>query len=512
MKLKQNIAWGSVCTLLLSVIVYQTYRYRQSLQQIENLQQEMEVLVEKEQKASVVRRISKQMEEIAYQQKDISDKQREEAIAQTQLANQMRDLAEVERVKAEGAEAKASSSYHMALAQREIAEQKQQQAEYAKQVADTLSFLALGRSLGSLSSTQYQSGNYDVASLLAYSSWMFTSRYQGDVYQPVIFNALAASSHSIASWRQQHGAITAIVPDPHRANRMVTVSKYGEILAWQVEGDRVSSEPLFSDSQLDFRDLYIDSDQTIYALSYNGVLVIQPLKEKVRRVNLNVEGTWRLCPAEALLYVVTKERLYAFDRQSFQLKAVHPFRHPVTAVGQKEGQYCFFTAAGRYERLTANRQLQSSAWEIQEEVSSFCWSAARQIGAVGTASGHIYLVDRRGSVFNVLSGHRSRISSLNFYGEYVVATSYDRTVSLWDLRKNSQEPVVLTDFSFWNLCSHVAADDVVWVGDASGALMRIHLSPDQMARKIRESLQRDFTQEEWEYYMNAGIPFERLKP
>ena len=89
--------------------------------------------INEEQKTAIItRRVSSQLEEIAYQQKEISDQQRQEAIHQTQIAEQMRDHAELEREKAIVAQQAALEAYEEMDAQKRIAEQRRAEAVMAQ--------------------------------------------------------------------------------------------------------------------------------------------------------------------------------------------------------------------------------------------------------------------------------------------------------------------------------------------------------------------------------------------
>ena len=68
-----------------------------------------------------------------------------------------------------------------------MAELQRIQAELSKRVADTLSYRALARSLGSLSSIQTQMGDTELGDKLAYVSYLFSKRYSGDYYYPAVF-------------------------------------------------------------------------------------------------------------------------------------------------------------------------------------------------------------------------------------------------------------------------------------------------------------------------------------
>ena len=227
---------------------------------VDALRDQLDEYKEKEGKSYVVERISKQMEDIAYQQKDISEKQREEAVFQMGVAEQMRMRAEEEQRKAEEFSRNAVEARNMAESQRELAVQQQLRAEYARNVADTLSNVALGRALALLSNVQYRAGNKDVAALLAYASWKYTSEYKGNVYQPVIFNALGQTSESFVSRNLHKGGVTKIVQSSDGKNSYVSVSNYGEVNRWRYDEGFAGNEVLFSNPEYSFRDVYWDEN------------------------------------------------------------------------------------------------------------------------------------------------------------------------------------------------------------------------------------------------------------
>jgi hypothetical protein len=161
---KKTVAVGlllSATTLASLTALYNTQRNAQELEK------EIAVLRQHENRYAIDRSISVQMEEIAYEQKEISDEQREQALQQTRVANERRHRSEIERQNAIEAERNAVASERKALiasaiadSQRVMAEHQRMQAEFSKRVADTLSYIALGRSLGSISTIQEQVGNH----------------------------------------------------------------------------------------------------------------------------------------------------------------------------------------------------------------------------------------------------------------------------------------------------------------------------------------------------------------
>ena len=217
-------------------------------EKVEDLEKKVEALRLQERRSAVDRSVSKQMEELANEQREISDEKREEAIQQTRVANEMRLRSELERQNAIIAERNAVASERKAVEASEIAESQRQMAEHqrllaemSKQKADTLSYIALGRSLGSISTIQAQAGNEDVANLLSYASYLYTSRYRGDIYYPAVFQSLMRSSQSVVSWTEHTGAVTNLEYMPGEDHRLVSVSDYGEIILSERQGNNLKT-------------------------------------------------------------------------------------------------------------------------------------------------------------------------------------------------------------------------------------------------------------------------------
>ena len=85
--------------------------YQSQLAQNVLLEKKLKEAQEISKEAIVTRRVSAQLEEIAYQQKDISDQQRQEALRQKQIADEMRIHAENEQEKALDAQQAAIEAY-----------------------------------------------------------------------------------------------------------------------------------------------------------------------------------------------------------------------------------------------------------------------------------------------------------------------------------------------------------------------------------------------------------------
>jgi len=279
---KSSLAIALVAALVLSTAgtAALAVLYYREAERNEELKSQLDFLSEKESRSAVMQSINAQMEEIANQERLVSDKQREEAIeqrkvaeAERQNAEEQRKVAEEQRQNAITAEHKAIEASEVAQRQRVIAEQQRAQAEYAKRVADTLSYITISKKLGTLAMSRQTLGDTQLADLLAYAGYWFTCQYEGDVYNPAIYQALSTTSASSRKWNVERGAVMKMLQIAGKET-FATVSSYGEIALHTKRSDgSLHTNNIFRDNRYDFRDLVTDNSGTLYALSQTGHLV-----------------------------------------------------------------------------------------------------------------------------------------------------------------------------------------------------------------------------------------------
>lgn len=521
-KLSENkIRWISVSFCFLSLACLVLFQvYRQSERNMKQLIRELDELRSKEKQSLLIQRVSKQMEEIAYQQKEISEKRRREAVIQTQKANRMQRQAEMEREKALTAQLETEEAYRLADRQKKLAIEKQQQAEYSKKVADTLAFLALGRSLGSLSGTQYLSGNKELAALLAYAAWKFTRKYDGDIYQPAIFNALSLSCKQNLSWTRHKEAITEILPicppkgDTESGNDslkgFLTLSKYGEIAYWDYNSNRISPVKfLIDDQNYDFRSAQILPPLSVYALSFNGYIVSVTTPPQVYPLPVN-QYKELIYPDSGQFIIVAADKLYTFNCTTQNIQACYTPDHPISYAGKSgsrlyvfldDGKIAICSPDGNFIKYTSSRLNGYT-------VTAFC-PLSGETFAVGCRNGIILLCDKEGTVIRKLIGHQATVTAICRQEDKLFSGSYDNTLRLWNLQNKKIESAVILTNPNWIRSLYLCPDGkYIFMGDEKGILQKIPVSPDHMAYAIRQELQRNFTREEWNYYIGSQIPFE----
>ena len=486
------------------------------------LEAQLAQLRKEEKRSAVVRSVSKQLGDIAYQQKEISDEQREEAIQQKRVADEMRLRSEVERQNALVAQNKAMASEQQAQEARQQAEQERQmaehqriQAEFSKRVTDTLSYVALGRSLGSLSSVQARLGNKELSDLLAYSSHLFVNRYKGDLFYPTVFQSLTTASQSMHTWPRHNGLLTALASMPGDDDRVVTASTYGEIAIHKRQGDQLLSTTLLSDKDYDFRDIFIDEasangqSATIYAVSRSGHLAI--IENDVPRVMpiqyldypmgiTNIDDNTLLLTGDRGIAVYDKRRKIIVGTRELDFK--------LTALSRYDYKPILFDDRGRQHIVNDINDFQTSDCPVPGRVTAFASSKQSKKMVYGMSDGTIYLIDENGTVTK-LQGHLSRISKLKINNTRLYSSSYDGTMKFWNTASAKIEPMTLISDDSW-IMNFIfdSSKQFAWIGDQNGNLSVAMMSVPMMVDLIRNNLKRDFTTEEWNYYIGKNVPYE----
>ena len=470
-------------------------------------------------RATIDRSVSVQMEEIANEQREISDEKREEALQQTRIANEMRQQSEIERQNAliaeknaVASEKKAHDASAVAESQRQMAEHQRIQAEFSKRTADTLSFIALGRSLGSLSTIQYQAGNDDIANLLSYASYLYTSRYGGDIYYPAVFQSLMQSSQSLVSWAEHVGSVTNIEYMPNEDNKIVSVSNYGEILLNERKGDKLITTTLFKNSEYDFRDVYIPtSSGNIYVVSRTGHLVVIPTDNMIPKI-IPLEDMSHPLRVHQIndnnLLIVGESSLGVFDTKRNILTQVSQLPFKVTMGARKNNRHLLFDDQGRMHLVTGLDNYTNEKVPVEGHVSAYCESKSTGYEAFGMSDGTIYLRDKTGRI-QKLVGHRSRISKMKLNGSRLYSASYDGSVNLWVVDNDKIEPMPLVQINNWIM--HINFDssrNTFWMGDSKGNISAVNISIPIMVTEMKKKLKRNMTTEEWNYYIGQNVPYE----
>ena len=515
----RNVVIGCVGALLVGTTITGFLLWNSEINRNQELEYQLKVLQQHEKRSAVDRSISKQMEEIAFEQQAVSEKRREEALQQTMIAQEMTRRSETERQNALKAQAVAEKSekaaheaYLLAENQRQIADQQRLQAEYSKRVADTLNYVSLSRSLGTQAFIQYQAGDTVIGTMLAYSAYLFNHDYHGDPYSPAIFQALALTSKGQQTWNMHEGAVSRVEWNKDK-NQLVSVSTYGEIFTHERQNGQLVSQRLFNNNNYDFRDVYAYyTNGTIYAVSRTGHLVILrsgkteilPLDKISKPFRLNSMN------GEKQLLIVGEKALALLDLSSDKIIGTRQLNFQITCVGRYDSKPLLFDNRGQMHLVNSLDDMETSPIPVPGRITSFASSKNEHLSAYGTMDGTIHLIDRNG-VSHQLVGHRSRVTKIKFNGSRLYSTGFDGQLLFWAVNANQIRPISLYQSNSWLLdFTYDTNKDFIWIGDANGNLTENLISMNMIQERLKKNLGRNFTQDEWDYFIGKSIPFRSL--
>lgn len=496
----------------------------------EELHDRIAELEKKEQDAMVTKRVSEQMEDIAYQQKAVSDEQRERAERQSQIADMERGKAEIERGLARRAEAhavlsakQADSMRAQAERQTVIANRERQIAVAARGKADTLYYNSLARLLAQNAIAQKNMGTTDLASLLSYAAWHFTKTYGGDTYQQDVFTSLLRTADNSM---QRTGQLKSSVRGITRVgNRYLAVSDYGEIVTItpyaSADGttENYRMETAYYEPKMVFRDVQTDGKNLCYALDINGTIVCKDFNAYAigpQYIHLP-NNSWKhlLRMSNGTLVAVARNAVAWIDPTDGKVTRTRLTDGEIEEAGLVDDNLLLFCPNGIVKVIEKDSDAEMKTMQLPQHVTvtAFEYAPERKWLLLGTEAGPIYIYNRNGRLVTTLQGHTGRITRLSRLSWQLVSSSYDHTLRLWDLRDPSSiiTPVNIS-YDHWPLCFAAdAAQNTVYVGMEGGDIRSISVSAEKNAQSTQRCITREMTPDEWMYYIGKDVPYTHFK-
>ena len=476
---------GCLCGLLLALGVLYLHSRHQDTARIHELEAKVVVLQKQGETSELDRSVSEQMEDIAHSQQALSEERSREAIRQSEIAQAATLRSEAER----------------------------RNALKAQAAAETSAAEALARTLGSQSYSIYQTGNTEVGNMLAYASYLYTHDYGGNLYVPIVFQALMQSAGGRHSWNIHNGSISRLAISP-RDGRLLTVSTFGEIFSHQIHGSQMQTTRLMSDKHFWFSDLYVAPDGKVYAISYTGQLVISDGQQTRVMVVENISKPFslqNLNDGKSLL-IVGENSVALFDNATERIIATRRLDFQVISTGRRDNKPLLFDHRGQMHLVNSLDKMTSEKVPVKGKVTAYASNRKEHLTAYGMADGTIWLTDGSGKIHQLLE-HLSRVTKLMFNGKRLYSSSYDGKLLFWPIESNSQiNAVTLYQSAHWlNDFTFSDNKDYILVGEHNGSVTQCLISLPKIAERLRQNVKRNFTQEEWNYYVGKGIPYRKVK-
>ena len=505
--------------LLLFSVAAMLYTRHIDDKRIGELESQIGVLREQEKQSEVDRRVSKQMEEIAYGQQVLAEERSDEAIRQSEIAQEMTRRSESERQKAivaqgiaEASAQEAKNAYQIADHQRVVADEQRQQAEHAKLVTDTLNYISLGRTLGSQAYAIYQAGDTELGNMLAYVSYLFTNDYGGNLFIPVVFQTFTQSAGGRRNFGVHNGSVTCTRISP-RDNHLLTTSTYGEMFSHSMHGTQIQTKRLVNDRNFCFRDGFAAKSGKDFAISHTGHLVVAD-GNQLRVIYLEyVDRPFSLQDIHdgRQLLVIGENSVALFDIATERVISTCRLGFHVVSTGRRDNKPLLFDNRGNMHLVNSLDDIRREKVPVSGQVTAFAKNSSLRLTAYGMLDGTIWLIDGEGKTYKLV-GHLSQVTKLEFDAYRLYSSSYDGKLLFWMSNDPQINPITLFQSGSWLSDFCFSRDkDYIWTGEHNGTITEYLISVPKIAQRLRQNVKRNFTQEEWDYYVGKGIPFRRIK-
>lgn len=534
MKTSKTIILAGVAAVTVAAVGWLGYTLgREAKQRDHNeLLYEVEKLRAEEKDAAVTKRVSQQMEAIAYEQMNVSNTQRDRAEEQSRLAEanaaraeEQSRLAQANAERAQQQSLLAEKNEQIARMAAKEAEAQRDAANYSKSISDTLSFRTLSRSLGTTSISQNEISNRELSQILAYASWYFVDKYKGNPYQNETFQALLEATNSIRTYTTPNrGAVNAVAGLKQGRDGCVAVTNYGEVA--MVEKGKMRM--LLENNMYDFRDVWLN-EKNIFALSYSGQLCILDYNKLVGVELLPTEKYFKLLELdETTLLIAGRHSLTWFDLRTMKAGMTLKIEKELTALVKRRNQTFLFYGDGTCDEMDGTGKRSSRKTLSYGVVTSAMFSETMRVLFLGLNNGDIVMLDDGDRYMTTLSGHVSKVTGLAYRGKILVSSCYDRELYIWNLPKlkanikggtlkndteekdsgTPREWLVPAGYTSkaWALCVCTKAD-WAWLGLSDGRIIKYCVSVSYMSDLLRKQLKRTLTHDEWMQYVGPSVDY-----
>jgi hypothetical protein len=96
-------------------------------------------------------------------------------------------------------------------------------------------------------------------------------------------------------------------------------------------------------------------------------------------------------------------------------------------------------------------------------------------------------------------------------GKRLYSSSYDGKLLFWMTSDAQIKPITLFQSSSWLTDFNFNSDkNYIWTGEYNGTITEYLISLPKIAQRIRQNVKRNFSKEEWNYYVGKEIPYRKL--
>ena len=74
------------------------------------------------------------------------------------------------------------------------------------------------------------------------------------------------------------------------------------------------------------------------------------------------------------------------------------------------------------------------------------------------------------------------------------------------------KPITLLQAGSWITCfTRDKEKEYIWTGESNGTISQLLISLPLIGQRLKQNVKRNFTRDEWNYYVGKGIPYREVK-
>ncbi|MFA0964244.1 hypothetical protein AB9P05_20720 [Roseivirga sp. BDSF3-8] len=484
--------------------------------------------------------LATEQKELALQNEEVADSMRRLAVSEREEAQLQRDAAErnarnfqIQKEVAERQRQVADEQRKLAERQTEIAEWRTYEAEEANQFAQEQALLAENRrkdaynlrliSLAqSMAVKSLQITEPQLQGLLALQAYKFNTEFGGNAYDHYIYDGLYyavknLSGDPLTTYSAHTDGVRSLAGSRGGQN-FYSAGSDGKIFRWSFDQ---SIEPqLVYDNEYASKKIIVhpnhDKLLNLGNMPYVQELSISGGQTDSNLISLPVSRAYDIAyaPDGTSFYILGIDGLVYINDGEWNVIGELGTNYRHIEVSPRGFELVASATNGEVAALrlinTGKKQIIIEADGVAAGAVSF--NADGQLVAIGNDNGQVKIYNRNNkSILNILSGQKSLISAINFFqgGKFLATASLDGSVQLWIMGQLDKQPFVLKDhYSYvWDIMFSPDGKYLL-TANRSGVIKSWPVTPDLLAEKFCDLLQRNLTSQEWDRYVAEDIPYD----
>ena len=496
-----------------------------------------QLLAEEKTKEAIV------LQKLAETQRKLADRKTKEADEQRKFATKKERQARQAQVEAEKQKINALRSLEMAKTQKRIAYQKSIEADEQRKFAETktqeafeqkskaetatkdaknLRMLSISQSMA-VKSVQIEDDK-DKKSLLAYQAYLFNKKYGGKEYNPDVYDGLyyslkAKNNDDFTLYKGHSEAVRAVAYIP-ASDAIYSTGSDGSILKWSMSDESKKPEVIYSSSGVILRDIAISNNSEWLASGSDmaELLIVNLLtkdKQNIKIHNDVITSVIFTNDAKNIITASLDSTIISWNLNTQEKTIIGKCESPILSISITNNDkfvYCS-TEGGELIRFNISNGEKTPIYKGENSINVVTLNKDGSLLAYGDKLGAVYVLETENLKLKAeIKAHKARVNDIKFSpdGKLLASASFDGTTKVWQTENYNYEPLVFKDHESWVMTLVFSEDSKVLItGCVDSNIKKWDINTETIAAKLKEKINRNMTEMEWDIYVGEDIPYEK---